>query len=59
MQTSGVELAMATVRPEVLVALMIRGVVETCIPVGRPKVILCAVRGVVIVLFTVTTVAAA
>jgi len=43
-QTSVVELAMVTVRPEVRVALMVRGVAETFIPVGAPKVILCGVK---------------
>ena len=49
-QTSGVELAIVTVRPDVLVALMVRGVAETVIPVGAPKVILCGIKARVTVI---------
>ena len=58
-QTSVVELAMVTGRPDVLVALMVRGVAETVIPVGAPKVIVCGVLAAAIILFIVTTLAAA
>ena len=43
-QISVVELVTVTGRPEVLVALIVRGVAETVIPEGVPKVIVCPVR---------------
>ena len=43
-QTSVVALATVTGRPDVLVALMVRAVAETVIPVGALRVIVCGVK---------------
>ena len=42
-QTSVVALATVTGRPDVLVALMVRAVAETVIPVGALRMIVCGV----------------